>query len=73
MIEDSLHVELLENNTMTISAALGNIKVILVRERNQSCGFLRIFTYTVDGLFLVRVNECPAGARNSREATMKIQ
>ena len=38
-----------------------------VKGRIRSCGFLRIFTYTNDGLFKVRLgkgNERPAGLEN---------
>ena len=41
----------------------------LVKGKIRSCRFRRIFTYTDDGLFLVRlgyvrVNDCPAGSWN---------
>ena len=52
-----------------------------VKGRIRSCGFLRIFTYTDDGLMSAPQGwesspaglETPAGARNRIKATVKIQ
>ena len=59
----------LMTTTKVIKIGLSRISDNLIfkkRVKERICGFLRIFTYTEDGLFkvrldYVRVKECPAG------------
>ena len=49
-------------------------KFFQIIDRKQSTEFRRIFTVASDGLLgPVNVKACPAGARNRRNATLKIQ